>query len=99
MAWQKGPLPPDTWQWGAVVPADHAGTGFFFADFCGDHVRLLDGTPGTRRLEADQVAWYDNSIGEPPSGGRRGGVGVGGKTGDVTFIGKLGPHGSQMEDK
>lgn len=63
MAWRRGPLPPNTYQWGGVVPvgADTCG-GFYFADFCGDHVLINDG----ERVEPDQVAWYDNSLTLPP---------------------------------
>ena len=63
MAWRRGPLPPNTYQWGGVVPvgADTCG-GFYFADFCGDHVKINPGTPDERVLKPDEVAWYDNSI-------------------------------------
>ncbi len=63
MAWKRGPLPPDTFQWGGVVPTDHDGSGFYFADFHGDHVCIC---PGDRTLKADEVAWYDNSLELPP---------------------------------
>jgi hypothetical protein len=63
MAWKKGPLPPNTWNWGGVVPAgDDPFDGFSFADFCGDHVDMAGG--GT--LKANEVGWYDNSIELPP---------------------------------
>jgi hypothetical protein len=68
MAWKKGPLPPDTYQWGGVVPKDMVGqSGFLFADFCGDHV-MVYGDKGTlsRRVEAADVAFYDNSLELPP---------------------------------
>lgn len=47
MAWQKGPLPKGIWGWGGVVPTDHVGLGFYFADFTGDKVKLV----GTERKE------------------------------------------------
>lgn len=58
--WQKGPLPPNTWNWGGVVPTGTT-SGFYFADFCGDHVKC-----GDRVLKPDEVAWFDNSLELPP---------------------------------
>lgn len=67
MAWLKGPLPPDTWNWGGVVPVgEDAKFGFYFADFCGDHAKL---NPGERIIQANEVALYDNSI-ELPFGAK-----------------------------
>jgi hypothetical protein len=67
MGWQKGPLPPDTYNWGGVVPDDHAGSGFYFADFRGDHVVIHPGDPkNEQRLEADQVRWWNNCLTLPP---------------------------------
>lgn len=63
MAWKQGPLPPDTYGWGAVVPFDMRGEGFLFADFWGDHVECY---PSGRVLRADEVRLYDNSIEQPP---------------------------------
>jgi len=61
--WKKGPMPKETWLWGGVVPVgESVGGGFFFADFHGDHVLTHTG----RRIEAADVAWYNNSIGLPP---------------------------------
>jgi hypothetical protein len=66
MSWQKGPLPPDTWNWGGVVPVGEKG-GFFFADFQGDHVTIVpDSNTYGRTLQAHEVAWYDNSLTLPP---------------------------------
>jgi len=66
--WCKGPMPPDTWLWGAVCLVGE-GAGFRFADFRGDHVLVMDPeTPSWRRVEAAEVAWYNNGIGEPPGG-------------------------------
>ena len=69
MSWKKGPLPPDTWNWGAVVPTDgSAHPGFFFADFKGDHVVVIGSAYEEGLiLEPDQIAWYNNSIDLPPS--------------------------------
>lgn len=69
MAWKKGPLPPNTWNWGGVVPAgEDTGTGFYFANFCGDHVQLSPSEkfPAGRILKAHEVALYDNSLELPP---------------------------------
>ena len=65
MAWKKGPLPPSTYGWGGVVPTDHEGSGFHFADFKGDSVNcpLID-----RDLKPDEVAWYNNCLDLPPTG-------------------------------
>lgn len=62
MGWRKGPLPPDTWQWGGVVlhkfDTPHGYKAFFFADFCGDHVKLQDG----QVVKPDEIAWWNNDI-------------------------------------
>ena len=60
MAWKKGPLPKDTYYWGGVVPiGENNNGGFYFADFKGDHVEIVQ---TGRVLQADEVAWYDNSL-------------------------------------
>jgi hypothetical protein len=60
MAWKKGPLPEETWFWGGVVTVDMgSNSGFVFADFKGDHVILK---PSNERVEAKNVAYYDNSL-------------------------------------
>lgn len=61
--WRKGPLPADSWYWGGLVPADLHGSGFYYADFRGDHAIL---TPGDRKIEAADIAWYNNCIDMPP---------------------------------
>jgi hypothetical protein len=61
--WKPGPLPPDTYGWGGVVPVRHTGAGFYFADFCGDHVKTPDGG----NIPAAEVAYFNNSLGLPPS--------------------------------
>lgn len=63
MSWQKGPLPPNTYNWGGVVLVGQEGQGFYFADFCGDHVKTC---PDNKRVEANQVARYDNHLELPP---------------------------------
>lgn len=65
--WKPGPMPPDTWNWGGVVPKGVTG-GFYFADFCGDHVKI-PGPDGqhTEVVKAEDVVWYDNSLTLPPS--------------------------------
>jgi len=60
--WKDGPLPPGTWNWGGVVLKDMA-SGFYFADFHGDHVTLV---PSGRRVEAEEVLMYNNSLELPP---------------------------------
>ncbi len=65
MAWLKGPMPPETWGWGGVSIKGE-GSGFYFADFCGDHVKAEDGTPAGKRVEAADVAYYDNGLTLPP---------------------------------
>lgn len=63
--WKKGPLPAGSYNWGGVVlKGDRPDAGFYFADFCGDHVVLC---PDGKRVEAADVALYDNSL-ELPSG-------------------------------
>jgi hypothetical protein len=80
MGWERGPMPPETWGWGGVVPADHEGTGFYFADFRGGYVSMerleLVGTDPDnmpiykvhhRALQPHEVAWYNNALGLPPT--------------------------------
>lgn len=69
MAWQKGPMPPGTYNWGGVVTKELAGkSGFYFADFRGDHVVLCPDTNGTpKRVEAADILWFDNSLTLPPT--------------------------------
>lgn len=63
--WKKGPMPVGTYQWGGVVPVGEKLSGcFFFADFCGDHVKVQDGTG--RILQPHEVAWFNNSTELPP---------------------------------
>ncbi len=61
--WRPGPLPPNTWMWGGVVPKGETGSGFYFADFQGDTVKTV---PDGRVLKADEVAYYDNGLELPP---------------------------------
>ena len=68
MAWYNGPLPPDTWHWGAVVLVGQE-EGFYFADFHGDHVTLV---PSDEIVKADEVALYCNDIRLPQNCGRDG---------------------------
>jgi hypothetical protein len=65
--WKKGPLPQDTWDWGGVVPVGET-SGFYFADFCGNHVKIvgLPGADGAQRiLQPDEVALYNNCLKVP----------------------------------
>lgn len=70
MAWQKGPMPAGTYNWGGVVPAGEGMTGgFYFADFHGDHVILVGsglGKTPDRVLQPEEVAWFDNGLELPP---------------------------------
>lgn len=61
MCWNKGPLPPDTWNWGGVQTVDMT-SGFIYANFCGDHVITEIGT----RIEADKIAYWSNCLDLPP---------------------------------
>ena len=68
MGWRKGPMPKNTYGWGGVVPVDFAQTGgFFFADFFGDHVKVIGLNGQERTLKPEEVEWYDNSITLPPN--------------------------------
>lgn len=69
MAWKKGPLPAGTWNWGGVVPVGET-SGFYFADFCGDHVEVV---PGGKVLKPEEVALYDNGLELPEGVSARGG--------------------------
>lgn len=69
MAWQRGPLPPDTFGYGGVVPIGQKGHGFSFAEFAGDHVNLAGacGVPEVATvLEPEAVAWWNNCLKMPP---------------------------------
>lgn len=64
MSWKKGPMPADTYGWGGVITKDGHKSGLLFADFCGDHATLCDGT----KVKACDVVWYNNSLTLPPTG-------------------------------
>lgn len=66
--WKDGPLPPNTYGWGGIVRGNEAG-GFEFADFCGDHVELVDGCV----VKANDVCKYNNSLTLPPNAKSRAG--------------------------
>jgi len=61
--WKKGPLPPDTWNFGGIVTGKGR-TGFFFADFRGDHAIQI---PDNKRVEAADILYYNNSLDLPPN--------------------------------
>lgn len=66
--WQRGPLPPNTWNWGGVVTVGDKGLGgFYYAEFFGDHA-VIEGPNGDEVVKAEDVAWYNNAIGESPVG-------------------------------
>lgn len=66
--WKRGPMPPNTWGWGGVVPKGfESSTGFYFADFKGDHVETVStGRMANMRVEAADVVWYTNCLTLPP---------------------------------
>lgn len=56
-------MPKDTYGWGGVVRVGgESNQCFYFADFRGDCVVIQPSV----KLEAHEVAWYDNSIELPP---------------------------------
>lgn len=67
--WKDGPLPAGTYGWGGVVPHDSVlpglklstEGGFLFADFCGDHVRVV-GHDQPVSLHPNDVRKYNNSL-------------------------------------
>jgi hypothetical protein len=61
--WNKGELPNGTWGWGGIVLDDQTTSGFYFADFRGDHV-MIQGDDGrfSKRIEASRVGYWNNSI-------------------------------------
>lgn len=61
MAWQKGPLPENTWHWGGVMVVGEGTSGFHFADFKGDCAELVYGQE-KRLVKAEEVAFFDNSL-------------------------------------
>lgn len=66
--WRPGPVPRDTYWFGAVVLAGREAEGFHFARFHGAHVRLASGAV----VQPGEVLWWCNPIGPPPgeAGGR-----------------------------
>jgi hypothetical protein len=60
--WRRGPMPPNTYHWGGVVPKGMKG-GFLFADFHGDHAVMI---PGGEKVAGADVAWFNNSLELPP---------------------------------
>lgn len=73
--WKPGPLPPETYFWGGVVTramADKGQDGAHFADFCGDHVKLV---PSGEVIKAEDVAFYNNCVDLPPTSSSKGIVG------------------------
>jgi len=60
--WKPGPLPPGTYGWGGVQVVGRHESGFSYADFCGDHVKLEDG----ETIKPEQVNQYNNCLDLPP---------------------------------
>jgi hypothetical protein len=67
MAWQRGPLPEDTWGFGGVVSREMPPGSFDFAEFRGGYVLAID--ENLRVIPAADVVWYDNSMHAPPEEG------------------------------
>ena len=61
MAWRRGPVPPDTWFYGAIVRVGSAE--LEFAAFEDTRVVAM---PSGEVVSPESVAWYDNSIDPPP---------------------------------
>lgn len=61
--WRPGPLPPDTWGWGAVK-VRWLGEAFLFADFRGDHAICH---PGEFDVKPETITLWCNPITEPPA--------------------------------
>lgn len=62
--WKQGPLPKDTYNFGGVVEAGKdPKSGFYFADFRGDHAILPAqlGQP-ERRLNPYEVGYFSNAL-------------------------------------
>ncbi len=62
--WKRGPMPHNTWYWGAVTLTGQRGEGFYFADFYGSYV-LIDIDGKKRRIEPADVGYYNNSLRAP----------------------------------
>lgn len=60
--WQPGPLPPGTYCWGGVALYANQPV-FQFADFCGDHVKLI---PSGKVVQPDEILWFNNDLDLPP---------------------------------
>ena len=69
--WKVGPLPPNTFYWGGVIPksldtSSPDDWGFYFGDFRGDHVVVNPNSPQSFVVEAKDVLLYNNSLHMPP---------------------------------
>lgn len=63
MSWKQGPLPLNTYNWGGIVKVgENPARGFYFADFCGSHAKLVSG----EIVPASAILMYDNSLELPP---------------------------------
>lgn len=63
--WKKGPLPPNTYNWGGIVlKGENLALGFHFADFKGDHAQI---DCGNEKVLAEDVLLYNNSLEMPPT--------------------------------
>ena len=59
--WKKGPLPPDTWNYGGIV-VDGVPEGYMMlASFSGDCALVNDHV-----YTADEILWYNNNLQLPP---------------------------------
>lgn len=64
--WKKGPMPKNTWMWGAITTTPES-SGFYFADFKGDHVIIYGGSKDGKKVLAKDITYYNNSLTLPPS--------------------------------
>lgn len=62
MTWKKGPPPPGTYNWGGVVLVGKEPSGFYFAEFRGDHVVIDPHSDKEARLSPEQVAYYSDCL-------------------------------------
>lgn len=62
--WKFGPLPADTYHYGAIVLVGEDAKGFEFAEFKGDYALIKDsaGHYGVKQIKRDQIAYFNNSI-------------------------------------
>jgi hypothetical protein len=68
--WENGPLPKGTYGCGGVtLKSENPKSGFHFAVFLGDHVKLPQ--RDKQRVEAADVGAYNNALTYPPIPGAK----------------------------